>query len=344
MVEIKSPTFKISNSLLESIQSLYSKEFSCSLDKDKSLAEAISKTHQYYIENPEAQSPWQEKWFQKAYLAYYLPLNHLRAKGVLHRIKNLKAFKDIEWVFEWGSGNGAFSLAAIEYNDSLKFQFVERSKQAIAQHKALQRDIEASFKNKVTDFHKNKESGGDLLSFCYSLTESNSLPNFIYDFDQLLILEPSTNQDGRRLMAYREELLEEGYEVLAPCTHQQSCPLLKESKKDWCHDTFFVEYPDYLKNIESKIPMKLSNLSVSYLFVSRNYKNSNQGKLRVTGNTLKERGKVRQMVCRKDEREFLTWFPKRQEVPFIARGELVELDGDYTKKSNEIRGNVLALK
>lgn len=344
MVEIKSPTFKISNSLLENIQNLYSKEFACSLEKDNSLAEAISRTHEFYIQNPEAESPWQEQWFQKAYLAYYLPLNHLRAKGVLYRIKNLKAFKDTECVFEWGSGNGAFSLAALEYNDSLSFQFVEKGKQAVAQHKLLQRDIKESFKKKVTDFHRSKDSGGDLLSFCYSLTESESLPSFVYDFDQILILEPSTNQDGRRLMGYREELIEEGYDVLAPCTHQHTCPLLKDSKKDWCHDTFFVEYPDYLKNIESKIPMRLSNLSVSYLYVSKDYKNPNQGKLRVTGNTLKERGKVRQMVCRSDEREFLTWFPKRQDVPFIGRGELVELAEGFSKKSNEIRGEIQEIK
>jgi hypothetical protein len=55
------------------------------------------------------------------------------------------------------------------------------------------------------------------------------------------------------------------------------------------------------------------------------------------GNTLKERGKTRQLVCRSSQREFFSWFSKREQVPLIPRGSLLELTEEPIKKSNELR-------
>jgi ribosomal protein RSM22 (predicted rRNA methylase) len=48
----------------------------------------------------------------------------------------------------------------------------------------------------------------------------------------LLLLEPGTPQGFARLRAVRDTLLGQGAFVLAPCTHQNACPM---AAKDWCH-------------------------------------------------------------------------------------------------------------
>ena len=336
MEEIKSPTFSLSTEFESRIQKTYEKLFSINPGSDPGLSHAITLAHKYYIENPEASSPWHRDWFQKAYLAYYLPLNYLRIKGVLHRLKGQSFLEEKLNITEWGSGNGAFSLAFKETDWQADFQFIEQGGAAKKQHELL----EGKSLKFIEDIKSAKSF--DFFVASYSFTELTKLPDFVWDFDRLLLIEPSTNQDGRRLMSYRQNFIDEAYNVLAPCTHQGTCPLLKESEKDWCHDSFQMDYPEYLLSIENKIPVRLGPLSVSYLLVSKKDENPHLGKLRVTGNTLKERGKVRQMICRGEDREFLSWFPKRAPVPFISRGELLELEDGFQKKSNEIRGQVKA--
>jgi ribosomal protein RSM22 (predicted rRNA methylase) len=48
----------------------------------------------------------------------------------------------------------------------------------------------------------------------------------------VLLLEPGTPQGFARLRAIRETLLGQGAFVVAPCTHQNKCPM---AAADWCH-------------------------------------------------------------------------------------------------------------
>ena len=51
----------------------------------------------------------------------------------------------------------------------------------------------------------------------------------------VLWVEPGTQELGRRLMQVREQLLG-SFNVVAPCTHSGSCPLLTpENERHWCH-------------------------------------------------------------------------------------------------------------
>ncbi|MCB0408374.1 MAG: hypothetical protein KDD34_09230, partial [Bdellovibrionales bacterium] len=144
---------------------------------------------------------------------------------------------------------------------------------------------------------------------------------------------------ARALMSFRKLLIENGFFVLAPCTHQGLCPLLTHSKKDWCYDRVFLEAPDWFKKLESHLPMKNRTLTFSYLIASKKFKpHLPKNSARVIGDTLKEKGKTRQMVCRGQEREFLSWLDRLGPAPEIPHGALIQIPEDYLKKGDsEIR-------
>lgn len=54
--------------------------------------------------------------------------------------------------------------------------------------------------------------------------------------DAVLWVEPGTHTDSRALIAMRERLREE-FEVVAPCTHHETCGLLTAgNERHWCHN------------------------------------------------------------------------------------------------------------
>ncbi|MGZ3727035.1 MAG: small ribosomal subunit Rsm22 family protein, partial [Pseudobdellovibrio sp.] len=129
------------------------------------------------------------------------------------------------------------------------------------------------------------------------------------------------------------------YSIWAPCTHHQSCPLLTHSKHDWCHDRTHVNAPEWFEQVEDLLPMKNRTVTTSYLLARKKTAPVQLKTLaRTTGDSLEEKGKTRQLVCRNESREFLTWMHKNSEPQVIPRGELVDLSSTALEaKSNELR-------
>jgi ribosomal protein RSM22 (predicted rRNA methylase) len=79
----------------------------------------------------------------------------------------------------------------------------------------------------------------DLVSCVYALTELSDA-EMLAAADRLwrhcdgvlVIVEPGRPRDYQRLMAVRRRLLELQGRVLAPCPHENECPLVEP---DWCH-------------------------------------------------------------------------------------------------------------
>jgi ribosomal protein RSM22 (predicted rRNA methylase) len=79
----------------------------------------------------------------------------------------------------------------------------------------------------------------DLVTCAYALTELSDAEMLVsaerlwrHSDGLLAIIEPGRPRDYQRLMVVRRRLIELEGSVLAPCPHQQECPL---TEPDWCH-------------------------------------------------------------------------------------------------------------
>ncbi len=321
--------FEIPKSLESSIQKVL-EGLGVLISDVRTISQAVRKMSDFYIQNPEAQTPWDKDWAQIAQLAYYLPLNYLRARAVVEEGARLGFFDGLSSVLETGSGLGA--LTAHFENHFSEVYCREISTLANQIHQKL-----FSYPKNFLD--KKSHQTADAIAFSYALTELGFKKDFFKSYRAVLIIEPSTSQDGRRLLELREELIQEGFFIWAPCTHQKKCPLLHLSKRDWCHDRIHIKMPDWFLKIEEDLPFKNKTITFSYLLARKDKKHSFKTNLaRVTGDLLKEKGKKRILVCRNDKREFLSTLDRDGLNLELHRGELIDLDQySFEEKSNELR-------
>ncbi len=309
--------------------------------KTLTLADFIKTLSDYFVQNPDDLTPWDKEYCQKAYRYYYLPLNYIRNENVVKRGLQVEFFNGIESTVDWGTGPGTASLALSQtLPQSLKKQIlIDQSPIALKNFTDLKQYLknpeysnELKLKGLDVDYKKS------LLVFSYSLTEMKKLPDGFFDFDSIIILEPSTQDDGRKLSELRQQLIDRGYYIWAPCTHQQACPLLTQSKTDWCHDRFHVTAPKWFWDTEQHLPFKNRTITTSYILAKKTPPPAFiKDKARTVGDSLEEKGKTRQLVCRSSEREFLAWMHKEKNQQTIPRGELITIPADAEKKSNELR-------
>lgn len=308
------------------------------------VAQSILRLSDFYIAQPAAATPWNDDYCQVAYRNYYLPLNQMRCAQVIERGQQVGFFEGLSHFIDWGCGPGTASLALAAHQDIR----THIKTQTLFDHSAtvlkVFSDLHAQLVNvKKVDQLKLKncpDPQHTLLTFSYSLTELQQPPEGWNQFEALMILEPSTSDDGRKLLALREKLKAEGYSIWAPCTHQKACPLLNKSKHDWCHDRLTVDAPEWFEELENYLPMRNRTVTMSYLLARKKpVPASIRSYARLTGDSLEEKGKTRQLVCRGEEREFLTWMHKSTTPQVLSRGDLVKLPENLEVKSNELRVN-----
>jgi hypothetical protein len=305
-----------------------------SLERPGDLAKAIKRLSDFYLESPQGQTPWSQKWVQAAYLAYFFPLNFARSNAVFDEGSRVGFFEGLENFIDFGSGLSGYGFLI----NSMKGQFIDVAPEPLKIHRDLMEEGHNVWSQTPAPI-TNPQTG--LGIFSYVLTELKELPAWALELEALLIVEPSTRDDGRRLQALRKDLLTRGYFAWAPCTHQEACPLLEKSKHDWCHDRIFFEAPQWFSNLEKLLPMKNRTVTFSYLLVRKTRPfvrvSENAVTARLVGDRLNEKGKTRQLVCRGPEREFLSWLHKEGVPPELFRGQTVSFEKSVLKKGDELR-------
>ncbi len=320
----------------------------CDPDAISRIKECIQRLSDHFIAQ-KAKSPLSERWAQVAYLAYYFPLNYLRAQAVCDEAVKVRFFQGLESAVDVGSGLGSLTANLLEVKtDWLKLESTDISSEAIEIQKRLLPETTKNIKFSRQDELLPKQKF-DLACFSYSWNEfseleKNSFLDRSTDFEAVMFIEPSTQLHSRNLMRLRQTLIEKGFFAWAPCTHQQDCPLLIHSKTDWCHDRIAIDKTKWQASIEKGLAFKNETLTFSYLLMrktkpSREKEHQGFEFARVIGDELVEKGKNRQAVCRSSEREFFSWFPQRLKHNILSfiHGEKLLLQNTTVKKSNELR-------
>ncbi len=87
---------------------------------------------------------------------------------------------------------------------------------------------------------------------------------------KILIIEPGIRRSGRVLSLLRNEFIEKGLSILAPCPHHEECPMSGEQGKSWCHFNFDSTHaPEWLQKLAKKCRMEKDNVSMSFLYVGQ---------------------------------------------------------------------------
>lgn len=311
-----------------------------SLEKAKSLRKAILELSDLYQKTQV--TPWDRKSTQAAYLSYFMPLNLLRSQAVFEIFKTQgPPLSESVRLLDFGSGAGTtdLSLSLSPLSKLTEVHALEISPTAIKLHQSLNHEIQKHFGSPKWKTHWNKNTADryDIGVFQTSLNEINTVPDQLWECDHLILIEAATSEKARPLMQLRESLIQKGYFLWAPCTHQLNCPLLLHSQKDWCHDKVLPQAPPWFDSLA--LPIQNKELSFSYLIASRTSPSADQyQKARVVGDPLWEKGKLRQMVCQNDQRQFLSWLRRKGDPTPPHRGDLISAE-ELAVDRSEIRVN-----
>lgn len=146
----------------------------------------------------------------------------------------------MERVLDWGCGSGVAGRRVLaEYPSLRMLEVYDHSRLAVsfAAQKAKHDfpDVEVRPLGSPPD-----QARGALLILSHVCNELDSraetrLMTLVSSAAAVLWIEPGTHQMGRRLQGYRERC-KDSFDVVAPCSHQDACPLLQAGReRDWCH-------------------------------------------------------------------------------------------------------------
>lgn len=314
-------------------------EFSHSLKKPKELADAIRALSNLFLKGISNNDYWQDRNHRAAYLAYFAVLNFLKARAVFREGFARDFFKDSRVILDWGCGAGSATWAyfAEAQKAGVKCIGVDSSQNATNEYKHWLDLFEIKALVQKLGLEDFKTVKADTVIFSYVLNEVEDWPEFPDWVERVVIIEPSTHQAGRRMLEWRNQLLKNGWFAWAPCTHQLNCPLITHSGKDWCHDRIKWTKPEWFFDLEEHLPMRNDTLTMSYLLLSREKPAQDlKGWARVVGDEQEEKGKSRQLICRGELREFLSWLHRDQISLKLSRGDIIQI-GNFEQRVNELR-------
>lgn len=166
--------------------------------------------------------------------------------AVLSRLYDLISISNPISVLDWGCGTAAASRKFYQFfgEDVSSIKLHDRSPKVSAYAK---KRLSSEVKNcdvYIADGISTEKSDVALLSHVINEFDDRKLSeliNRLRGHELIIWLEPGTHRESRKLMKVRAELIDQ-YEVIAPCSHQSTCPMqAQENESHWCH--FFAKPP-----------------------------------------------------------------------------------------------------
>jgi ribosomal protein RSM22 (predicted rRNA methylase) len=180
-----------------------------------------------------------------AYALTRMPATYAACRHVFEQIRSLIAATQVESVVDLGSGAGAASWAAVEVFPSIqRVSMVERDAAlaAMGREFAAKAGPEAlrNASHLCADMRTNLPPEADLVVLSYAMGELTR-EDAVRLIEQallaarklLVVVEPGTVRGFGTILAVREILLGANQHLVAPCPHDNACPMAAAG--DWCH-------------------------------------------------------------------------------------------------------------
>jgi len=148
-------------------------------------------------------------------------------------------------VFDWGCGSGIAGRRVISFFGAEQFESL-----TVWDHSPLACDFAADAAEKnfptvrvaqATPSFLAADQPIGLLLISHVLNElppeaREALRVLAARAEEVLWVEPGTHEVSRQLGHFRELLRAAGFRVIAPCTHENECPMFAAGReRDWCH-------------------------------------------------------------------------------------------------------------
>ncbi len=212
-----------------------------------SLTAAATELSERYRQQRKADRFMTTEAHRLAYMAVRMPATFAAVSKALESVRNLLPDFRPESLLDLGAGTGAAAWAAAEAFDSLRlFSLIEQDSRLIELGRKLAQESEqGSLRsadwslanlNSVKEFQPH-----DLVVCSYALGEIDTAAasKIVKAAWQsaghlLIVVEPGTTKGFAMVRAVRNQLIEAGAFLAAPCPHSNVCPMPLD-ETDWCH-------------------------------------------------------------------------------------------------------------
>ncbi|MGV2109268.1 small ribosomal subunit Rsm22 family protein [Agrobacterium vitis] len=178
----------------------------------------------------------------RAYLAARLPATFAAVRAAMDMVAEVQADFAPRTLSDFGSGPGTALWAAADCWPQLQqATLIEASPAIRAIGKSLSQALPFACDWQAGDLTKTLPPmvPADLVTLAYVLDElpidavaSMTAKLWALTGGTIIIVEPGTPAGWQRIVTARQALLDAGAHLLAPCPHQQLCPIVSP---DWCH-------------------------------------------------------------------------------------------------------------
>ena len=248
-----------------------------------------------------------------AYAAVRLPATFAAAYAVFTEIRRLMPERRITSLLDLGAGPGTVGWAALEVFDAMQqITLVEQDEGWIRTGKSLARTGENVVLAHADWVHANVRTvasfpAHDLVVSSYALGESE--PKVAREIVQaawaaartaVVIIEPGTMRGFALTRLLRDDLIALGGQVIAPCPHQDACPL---PTTDWCHFSQRFARSSLHQRLKSGT-LGYEDEKFSYIVASKHL--STPVNARVIRHPLRHAGHTRMQLCTGDGLQTIT--------------------------------------
>ncbi|MBT3606179.1 MAG: methyltransferase domain-containing protein, partial [Candidatus Latescibacteria bacterium] len=180
-----------------------------------------------------------------AYIATRMPATFAANNAVFSEVQRLLPEQKIQSVLDLGAGPGTASWAATQtFSEIQNITLIERDPALIQIGKSLSQTAENTGLQNATWMQKDLSQlptfpTHDLIVCSYALNElsldnARQVLNAAWSAARvaLILIEPGTMPGFALIRQLRDDLIQRGGHLIAPCPHQEPCPLPPD---DWCH-------------------------------------------------------------------------------------------------------------